>query len=243
VTVHLVGAGPGSVDSLTVGALRLLQRADVVVHDRLVDDSVLACLPARAERIDVGKRKGVQASQSLINELLISLDRRHRCVVRLKGGDPFVFGRGGEELLALRAAGVEVEVVPGVTSAFAAPAAAEIPVTHRGVARGVLVITGHTDLDPAIDFSALSRGGVTIVILMGVASRAEIARHLIARGLGDDTPVAVIERAFTTGERTVYGKLADLGSMEVTSPAVIVIGEVATIGRVKQRELVGVERD
>lgn len=241
-TVYLVGAGPGGVDMLTVRALRLLQEADVVVHDRLVDQTVLDCISPRAERIDVGKRKGMPDSQALINELLISLAESDRNVVRLKGGDPFVFGRGGEELLALRANGVAVEVVPGVTSAFAAPAAAGIPVTHRGVARGVLVVTGHAELDPAIDFAALSRSRVTIVILMGVEQRAAHARQLTSAGLGGDTPVAVIERAFTAGERVVLGELAALGAMDVASPAVIVIGEVATIGRAELQELVGSER-
>lgn len=240
-TVYLVGAGPGGIEAVTVGALRLLQRADVVVHDRLVDQAVLDCIPACAERIDVGKNKGVSDSQALINELLVALGRRYSCVVRLKGGDPFVFGRGGEELIALRSAGIAVEVMPGVASAFAAPAAAFIPVTHRGVARGVIVITGHTDFDPRIDFAALSQAGVTLVVLMGVAKRSEIACYLIGQGMDAETPVAIIERALTPAQRTVHANLVDLGAVEVTSPAVMVIGEVAALGREQLREFVGAE--
>lgn len=229
-TVYLVGAGPGGVDTLTVRGLRLLERADAVVHDRLVDHDVLALVPADAERIDVGKQRGAAASQARINALLISLARRHDCVVRLKGGDPFVFGRGGEELLALRDAGVPVEIVPGVTSALAAPAAAGIPVTHRGIAHGVLIVTGHAGLDPEIDFAELSRRGITLVILMGAEQRETIAGRLIAGGLPVRTPLAVIERACTPAEHVVRTRLEGLASLEVASPAVIVVGEVAAIG-------------
>lgn len=236
-TVYLVGAGPGGVDTLTMRGFRLLARAKVVVHDRLVADEVLDLVPSGAERIDVGKEKGASASQALINALLVSLAKRHDCVVRLKGGDPFVFGRGGEELLALREAGVPVEVVPGVSSALAAPAAAGIPVTHRGLARGVLIVSGHAGLDPEIDFADLCRGGVTLVVLMGVGQRETIASRLIGGGLTADTPLAVIERASTPAERVVRASLGGLAALEVTSPAVIVVGAVAAIGGDDLREL------
>jgi uroporphyrin-III C-methyltransferase len=237
VTVYLVGAGPGGVDTLTMRGFRLLERAKVVVHDRLVADEVLALAPSGAARIHVGKEKGASASQAHINALLVSLAKRHDCVVRLKGGDPFVFGRGGEELLALRDAGVPVEVVPGVSSALAAPAAAGIPVTHRGLARGVLIVTGHAGLDPEIDFAGLCRGGVTLVVLMGVGRRATIAGQLIAGGLSADTPLAVVERASTPAERVVRASLGGLAALEVASPAVIVVGAVAAIGRDDMRAL------
>jgi uroporphyrin-III C-methyltransferase len=142
-TVHLVGAGPGDPDLLTVRAARLLAAADVVVHDALVDPSVLALASPSAEQIDVGKRPGRPVPQELITTLLVDLAHRHRCIVRLKGGDPYVFGRGGEEALGLQEAGVPFTVVPGVTSAVAAPALAGVPVTHRGVAAAVTVVTGH----------------------------------------------------------------------------------------------------
>ena len=236
-TVYLVGAGPGGVDTLTVRGLRLLERADVVVHDRLVDQDVLALIPSGAGQIDVGKHRGAAASQARINALLISLARRHDCVVRLKGGDPFVFGRGGEELLALRDAGVPVEIVPGVTSALAAPAAAGIPVTHRDLAHGVLIVTGHAGLDPEIDFADLCRRGVTLVVLMGAEQRERIARRLIGGGLPAHTPLAVIERACTSAERVVRAHLERLASLEVAPPAVIVVGAVAAIGRPDLRAL------
>ncbi len=230
VTVYLVGAGPGGVDTLTMRGFRLLERAEVVVHDRLVAQDVLALIPSGAERIDVGKHKGMAASQGLINALLVSLAKRHDCVVRLKGGDPFVFGRGGEELIVLREAGVPVEIVPGVTSAIAAPAVAGIPVTHRGIACGAVIVTGHAGLDPEIDFAELCRRGMTLVILMGVEQRETIARHLISGGLAAHTPLAVIERACTPGQHVVRAKLEGLASLDVTSPAVIVIGAVAALG-------------
>ena len=170
-TVHLVGAGPGDPDLLTVRAAELLRRADVVVHDRLVDARVLGLAPPWAEMVDVGKRPGDPADrQEQINEILVDRGRRFDCVVRLKGGDPYVFGRGGEEALALRAGGVEVDEVPGITSAIAAPAAAGIPVTMRGVSSGFTVVTAHQDpaTDRWLDWDALARSRTTLVVLMGV---------------------------------------------------------------------------
>ena len=184
VTVHLVGAGPGDPDLLTVRAARLLAAADVVVHDALVGDGVLALVNPAAELIDVGKRPGRGVPQELISTLLVTLAEDDRTVVRLKGGDPFVFGRGGEEAQALLDAGVPFEVVPGVTSAFAAPAAAGVPVTHRGVSAAVTVVTGHRRSgEPDVDWRSLAGVGGTIVVLMGVTQRGHIAAELIAGGL------------------------------------------------------------
>src|ERR1700722_2767209 len=162
-TVYLVGAGPGDADLLTIRAARLLASADVVVHDRLVEGSVLELARPDAELIDVGKAPGRFTSQSMINDLLVSLGRRYQSVVRLKGGDPFVFGRGGEEMIALRDAGVTCEVVPGITSAFAGPLAAGIPVTHRGLSRGVTVVTGHLERHDEGYFRRLANPDLTLV--------------------------------------------------------------------------------
>lgn len=228
-TVHLVGAGPGDPELLTLRAAALLARADVVVYDALLDASLLDLAPVGAERIDVGKRRGQPVPQDGINSLLVKLGRSHECVVRLKGGDPFVFGRGGEEALALQAAGVPFTVVPGVTSAVAVPAAAGIPITHRGLAAAFTVVTGHRDPTGAddTDWDALARVGGTIVILMGVAHRDEIAARLMAAGRSGSTPVAAV-RWGTTAEQLVMRTTLDaLGSTPVESPATIVIGAVA----------------
>lgn len=228
-TVYLVGAGPGDADLLTLRAAALLARADVVVHDRLVDPAVLELARPAAEFIDVGKRPGHSSSQGLINDLLVALGRTHECVVRLKGGDSFLFGRGGEEFEALENAGVRCEVVPGVTSAFAAPAVAGIPVTHRGLSHGVTVVTGHTQDGDFVDFRSLANPDLTLVVLMGVARRAAIAAQLIEGGLEPSTPVAVVEKAYMTGQRVLRCALRELAGVEVVSPAVLVIGAVAEL--------------
>ena len=178
-------------------AARLLAEAEVVVIDRLIDESVLALINPAAEVIDVGKRPGGSSSQELINELLVSLGRRGARVVRLKGGDPFLFGRGYEEALALEAAGLSWEIVPGVSSALAAPAAAGIPVTHRRLARGVLIVTGTGTNDEHLDFARLAASGITLVVLMGVARRATLVAQLLEGGLSGETPVAAISNAWT----------------------------------------------
>jgi uroporphyrin-III C-methyltransferase len=229
VTVYLVGAGPGASDLLTLRASRLLGRADVVVFDRLVDPAVLEMARSDAELIDVGKRPGHSNSQDLINALLVSLGQTRACVVRLKGGDPFVFGRGGEEYEALAAAGVSCEVVPGVSSAFAAPAVAGIPVTHRGLSHGVTVVTGHAREGAAVDFRRLANPDVTLVVLMGVGRRASIVSELIEGGLEPATPVAVIERAHMDGQRVQRARLDELDRLDVTAPAVLVIGPVSEL--------------
>lgn len=234
--IALVGAGPGDPDLLTVRAARLIGEADVVVHDALVGTGVLALARTDAEMIDVGKRPGQGVAQDLINVLLVRLAATGQRVVRLKGGDPYVFGRGGEEALALADAGFPCEVVPGITSAVAAPAAAGIPVTHRGIAAAVTVVTGHRQPgETDVNWQALATVGGTIVILMGVAQRAVIADELMAGGLAGSTPVAAIERASTHQERIVRCRLDLLATTDIDSPATIVIGAVAALdaGRIR----------
>jgi len=230
VSVALVGAGPGDPDLLTVRAARLLAAADVVVHDALVGDGVLALVPPSAELIDVGKRPGRAVPQELISTLLVELARSGRRVVRLKGGDPYVFGRGGEEAQALIDAGVDFEVVPGITSAVAAPAAAGVPVTHRGVSAAFTVVTGHRRHgEPDVDWRSLAKVGGTVVVLMGVAQRAAIAAELIAGGLDPATPVAAVRSATTLDEVVGRCRLDELAAMPIEAPAVIVIGAVAAM--------------
>jgi uroporphyrin-III C-methyltransferase len=228
--ISLVGAGPGDPELLTVRGLRRLQAADVVVHDALVGTGVLALARTDAELIDVGKRPGAPVPQEMINELLVQLARDGRRVVRLKGGDPFVFGRGGEEALALAAAGLAFEVVPGVSSVVAAPAAAGIPVTHRGVSASFTVVTGHRQRgETAVNWHALAQAGGTIVVLMGVSERGPIAAALIAGGLAPGTPVAAIGHATSAEQHVVRCALAELADTPVESPATIVIGAVAAL--------------
>ena len=230
VTVSLVGAGPGHPDLLTRRGAELLGRADVVIHDRLIAPEMLALARPDAELIDVGKVPGASTTQSEINAQLIELGRAGRNVVRLKGGDPFVFGRGGEEAEALRSAEIEFEVVPGVSSAFAAPAAAGIPVTHRGLATSVTVVTGHVG-DPSapggVDWSSLGRAGGTLVILMGMSERARIADELIRSGRPATTPAAVVHWATTSRQQVARTTLEGLAGVDLPAPSVIVIGPVA----------------
>ncbi|GIV60734.1 MAG: hypothetical protein KatS3mg043_1823 [Rhodothermaceae bacterium] len=230
-TVYLVGAGPGDPSLITVRGLSLLRQAGVVVYDRLVHPALPAEAPAGAERIYVGKAPGrPSCPQATINALLIAQARAGKVVVRLKGGDPFVFGRGGEEALALAEAGVPFEVVPGVTSAVSVPAYAGIPVTHRGLSSAFTVVTGHTCDAAEPDWAALARAG-TLVILMGLRRLPEIARHLQDGGLPPATPVAVIHSGTTAGQAVVTGTLADIGerTRHLASPATIVVGEVARL--------------
>ncbi len=227
-TVWLVGAGPGDPDLLTVRAARLLGTAEVVVHDALIGAGVLELVPAGVELIDVGKRPGSPVPQEMINALLVQLGQTGRRVVRLKGGDPYVFGRGGEEALALAEAGVVYDVVPGISSAFAAPGAAGIPVTHRGVAAAVTVVTGHRRAgEPDVDWHALAQVGGTIVVLMGVAERGVIAEALMAGGRSPQTPVAAVMSATTDRHHVVRGRLDELTTLDIKAPATIVIGPVA----------------
>jgi uroporphyrin-III C-methyltransferase len=229
VTVYLVGAGPGAADLLTVRAARLLGDADVVVRDRLVDESVMGYVNPQADVIDVGKRPGDSSSQASINALLVELGERFDVVVRLKGGDPFVFGRGGEELTALRDAGIACDVVPGLSSALAGPLAAGIPVTHRGISRGVTIVSARGAHGERTNFRTLANAELSLVILMGVEHRGDIARQLIEGGLDPATAVAVVEQAWTNQQRTTRGTLAGLGPMDVRPPAIIVVGGVAAL--------------
>jgi uroporphyrinogen III methyltransferase/synthase len=231
-TVYLVGAGPGDPGLLTLRGAQLLARADVVVHDRLTDSSLLSLAKPGALQVDVGKQPDARGNQDEINDLLIGHARAGRNVVRLKGGDPFVFGRGGEEALALQGAGIPFEVVPGVTSATGAPAYAGVPVTHRGLATSFTVVAGHSrSLDGAkgTNWEALAAVGGTIVVLMGVAHRAEIAARLMAGGLAAGTPVAAVQWGARPEQVTVRTTLAELGKAPLAPPATIVVGQVASL--------------
>jgi len=228
-TVYLVGAGPGDPGLLTLRGAELLARADVVVHDRLSEISLLDLAPAGAERIDVGKSPGSPVHQEDISALLVERGKRGQEVVRLKGGDPFVFGRGGEEAQALAEAGVPFEVVPGISAAVAVPAYAGIPVTHRTLSTSFTVVTGHSRhaVDDDVDWDALARAADTIVVLMGVAHRGEIAARLQAGGLPADTPVAAIRWGTRPGQCTVRTTLGELPGVVLEPPVTIVIGKVA----------------
>lgn len=228
-TVYLVGAGPGDPGLLTVRGAQLLSVADVIVHDRLSEFSLLSQARKSAEIIDVGKTPGGPIQQEAINAILVDRAKQGLEVVRLKGGDPFVFGRGGEEAEALLSAGVEFEIVPGVTSAIAAAAYAGIPVTHRGLSTSFTVVTGHSrhGADSGVDWAALARAGDTIILMMAVAHRKELAEQLIAGGRPTSTPVAAIRWGTRSQQHTVRTTLGELGSVDLEPPAVIVIGEVA----------------
>ncbi len=232
--VYLVGGGPGDPGLITLRGLECLQRADVVIHDRLSNDDLLAYAPSHAERIDVGKMPDHHPiPQPQINALLVEHARAGKTVVRLKGGDPFVFGRGGEEAQALVEAGIRFEIVPGVTSAVAVPAYAGIPVTQRGVACSVAFITGHSaGSEPLhLDWQGLARGVDTLVFLMGVKSLPEIVTSLMEAGRPPHTPVAVIERGTLPQQKTTVGTLADIQAkaVGVQPPSIIVVGDVVNL--------------
>ena len=235
--VHLVGAGPGDPGLLTVRAVELLGAADVVLYDRLIPPEALAHAGPEAELVYVGKEgEGPQFPQEDTHRLLLEHARAGRRVVRLKGGDPFVFGRGGEEALALAEAGVPFEVVPGVTAGVAAPAYAGIPVTHRDTASGVAFVTGHEDPakpDQAIDWAALARFPGTLVFYMGVRSLPKIAERLMAEGRPPEEPVAVVERGTLPGQRTLLATLEDVAERardeRIRAPAITLVGEVARL--------------
>jgi uroporphyrin-III C-methyltransferase len=241
--VILVGAGPGDPDLITLRGLRWLRRADVIVYDQLAAPDLLDEAPEDALRIFAGKSAGRHClEQSAINAILIHHARRGRLVVRLKGGDPFVFGRGGEEILACARAGVAVEAVPGVSAAIAVPAAAGIPVTLRGLASSFAVVTGHEDPakpESAVDWERLATAVDTLVILMGVGTLPRIAARLLAAGRAVDTPAAVIHRGTTEMEETVVGTLGDIAARaaRLQAPAVIVIGEVVAFRSLLARSL------
>jgi uroporphyrin-III C-methyltransferase len=232
--VALVGAGPGDPELITLRGARLLSEADVVVYDRLVAPALLDLAPG-AERVYVGKEPGRRAvAQADICDLLVRLARDGNRVVRLKGGDPFVFGRGGEEALACVRAGVPVEVVPGITSAVAAPAAAGIPVTHRGLARSFAVVTASTAHgDDPVDLASIAREVDTLVVLMAAGRLGETCAELAAAGLPPERPAAIVQWATTPDQHTIVGTLADLPALasaaSVGPPATLVIGEVVAL--------------
>lgn len=229
----LVGCGPGDPDLLTVRAVKAIQSADVLLFDALIDPAILDFAPAAARRIDVGKRCGRHAMhQAAINALIVRLARAGAHVVRLKGGDPMIFGRGGEELASLRAAGVPVTVVPGVTAACAAAASLQVPLTHRDVARSVHFVTGHgaDGTIPAHDWLALVHSGGTIAAYMASRTLSTVAAQLMAAGLASNTPAVAVENASRADERRLFGPIADLpeavAAAGLSGPTLVLIGAV-----------------
>jgi len=237
--VYLVGAGPGDPKLLTVKAVELLKDANVVIYDRLgVGEEILNMIPAGAEKIFVGKRTGLhEVPQDKITEIIIEKAKEGGKVVRLKGGDPFIFGRGGEEAEALVYQGIEFEIVPGVSSAVVAPAYAGIPLTHRDYAASVAIITGHRagDAEKPVDWVKIANAVDTMVILMGVESMEGIVGKLLAGGISADKPVAMIESGTYPKQRTLIATLGtvikEAKAKDIKPPSVIVIGEVARLGR------------
>ncbi|WP_176595283.1 MULTISPECIES: uroporphyrinogen-III C-methyltransferase [Sphingobium] len=231
-TVHLVGAGPGDPELLTIKAVRLIRDAAVIVHDGLVSEEILALASPQAELISVAKQRSRHSvPQEGINALLVKLALAGQSVVRLKGGDPFIFGRGGEEMEACRAAGVPVEIVPGISAAIGCASQAQLPLTHRDAASAVTFVAGQCKGLTDQDWSGLAGAGRTLVIYMGVATTADIADKLMADGVSPGIPVAVLENGTRADMRTLRTLLADLGDMvtreQVKSPALIVVGDVA----------------
>jgi uroporphyrin-III C-methyltransferase len=246
-SVTLIGGGPGTDELLTLAGAAALREADVVLFDRLAPHANLATLAPRAELIDVGKKPHHHpVGQSDIEDLLVSHALRGANVARLKGGDPYVFGRGGEEVAACRRAGVPVRVIPGVTSAISVPAAAGIPLTHRGISKLFTVVSGHEPLSD-LEYRSLAGLGGTIVVLMGVGTLPAMTYGLQRSGMSADTPVAIVERGYSPRQRTTF---ADLGSVveaaaqaRVSSPAVLVIGDVVRLACEGDAEAIGVVRD
>ncbi|MFY9750976.1 MAG: uroporphyrinogen-III C-methyltransferase [Methanoregula sp.] len=244
--VYLVGSGPGGTGLLTQRAADMIETADVIFYDQLPGEEILMSLPKKAEKIDCGKYGGHHTlEQREIEALMIDRAKKGLTIVRLKGGDPFLFGRGGEELEAVRAAGIAVEMVPGISSALAVPASVGIPVTHRKYASQVTILTGHEDPakpSSALDWKLLAQGRGTIVILMGVANLTNIARALVDHGKNPETPVAIIERGLRKGRRVTTGPLTEIGEMAknagVKPPAVIVIGDVVRLYDPGQPDLI-----
>lgn len=234
-SVSLVGAGPGDPELLTIKAWRRLQSADVVLHDRLVSDEILALTPAQTTRCYVGKQRSSHSvPQHGINQALVDWARAGKRVVRLKGGDPFIFGRGGEELEALVAAGIDVEVVPGITAASGCAAYAGIPLTHRDHAQSVRFVTGHLCNGSCdLDWQALSRPGQTLVFYMGLGSVSTIAEQLIAHGTAADMPLALVEQGTTQRQRVHVGTLeklpAAIAQDIIRPPTLIIVGKVVTL--------------
>jgi len=234
--VWLVGAGPGDPDLLTIKALKTLQIADVVVHDGLVSDEILALAPAAARKISVAKRKSRHSySQDEINRMLVAFALEGLKVVRLKGGDPFIFGRGGEELEACREAGVACEIVPGVTAALAAGASAGAPLTHRGAAQAVTFVTGHASngAEPDLDWESLAKANQTVVIYMGLSQAAPIAARLMGAGRDGATPALIVENASRADERRITTTLNGLAEAAagLSGPALLIVGEAMALAQ------------
>ncbi|MEM1593003.1 MAG: uroporphyrinogen-III C-methyltransferase [Archaeoglobaceae archaeon] len=233
--VFIVGAGPGKKDLLTMRALSVIKEAEVILYDDLIGEVVEVLKETKAELISVGKRKGFHKfEQEEINKMLANFAKAGKKVVRLKGGDPFVFGRGGEEIEFLAKEGIEFEYVPGVTSAIAVPGVAGIPITHRDCDPAVVFITGH-EAKERLNWSALAKLNATIVVLMGLSNIEKICTNLIENGKDPNTPVAVVEKGFSSEQRVVDGTLKDIAEkvrkMNVSPPAVIVIGKVVEVMR------------
>jgi uroporphyrin-III C-methyltransferase/precorrin-2 dehydrogenase/sirohydrochlorin ferrochelatase len=244
--VAIVGAGPGDPELLTLRALAFVQRADVIVYDRLVGAAILDLASANCRRIDAGKRKGgAVMTQAAINALLVRLARQGYAVVRLKGGDPFIFGRGGEERDYLKRAGIATRVVPGITAATGCAAASGIPLTHRDHAAAVTFISGHAaGTNDGFDWAGLARGDQTLVFYMALSTAGPTARRLIAKGRDPATPVAIIENGTLPTQRTILGTLGELEylvhSNAVSAPALVIVGTVAALADASQHDAVAV---
>ena len=238
--VYLIGAGPGSLELLTLGAVRAIGLANAILIDDLVNPDVLEFARGNAQIVHVGKRGGCNSTpQTFIHKQMISLARAGKVVARIKGGDPFMFGRGGEELQALRQAGISVSVISGITSGMAATAALNIPLTHRNCTHGVTFVTGHTQGTEEPNWQALAATGTTLVIYMGMSNLGHIVQQLIANGLSIDMPAAAIQNGTLPNQRQVVTTLGQLESMVVAekmaSPAIVVIGEVVQFAEMAEQ--------
>lgn len=240
--VWLVGAGPGDAELLTLKALRAINTADIIFYDYLVSTDIRALFPSHIPAYYVGKAKNQHSiPQEELNQLLVTQARAGLNICRLKGGDPFVFGRGGEELLALRSAGIAAEVIPGITSASGCSTYADIPLTHRGLSQGCTFVTGHAEKSLDVNWSALAQLNHTLVFYMGLTRADEIASQLLAGGLADDTPVAIIENGCRSDQRDIISCLRDFPAevirAQVKSPALIIVGEVVRMKETLQAQV------
>lgn len=235
--VYIVGAGPGDPELLCIKAYKIIERADVIIYDRLVSDAIIQLIPKKTDKIFVGKKPcSHHHQQNHINKVLIKEARNGKTVVRLKGGDPFLFGRGGEEALMLRRAGIEFEIIPGISSALAVPTYAGIPLTHRGYSSSLTIITGHEDPTKSRNFINWGKIGNitgTIVVLMGINRLKKIVKYLLNAGKNSKTPIAIIEHGTTIHQREIIGTIGDIikraGEHDVRTPAIIVIGDVVKL--------------
>jgi uroporphyrin-III C-methyltransferase len=235
--VYLIGAGPGDPELMTLKAARALGTAEVVLIDELVSRGCLAHARSDAKVIEVGKRGGCRSTPQAFIERLLILYSRDKIVARLKGGDPFVFGRGAEELQALEAAGVEVEIIPGITAGIGVPAMLGIPVTHREIARGVTFVTAHTKDGAEPSWAALAAGGTTLVFYMGLKNLPKIVAGLLGAGMRGETPACLIEKGTLKTQRQRVTTLARLSAEGFEGPAVVVVGEVVRFARAQKRRL------